>query len=170
MPWPLNCNVGGGAKWPSYHFRLDTTHCIYVQKHRKCKLHACLIGRVPQTRATHLLPLWNAKLQIWSLVCTLRNSNIAITSLVCTLRNSNIAITSLVCTLRNSNIAITSLVCTLRNSNIAITSLVCTLRNSNCAIRMIIQIAHFALVWKQSLIEDCTKLPSKLRLWSYEHL
>ena len=36
------------------------------------------------------------------------------------------------------------------NSNIVITSLVCTLRNSKCAIQMIIQITHFALVWKQS--------------------
>ena len=61
----------------------------YVQKHRKYELRACLIhGRVPR----HLLPLWNAKPQIRSLVCTLRNSIITITSLVCTLRNSNCAI------------------------------------------------------------------------------
>ena len=66
------------AMWPSDHFRLHvyTARCIYVQKHRKCELRACLIGRVPR----HLLPLWNAKPQIQSLVCTLRNSNIAITS------------------------------------------------------------------------------------------
>ena len=54
----------------------------YVQKHRKCKLRACLIG----------FSRWNAKSQIRSLMCTLRNSNIAITSLVCTLRNSKCAI------------------------------------------------------------------------------
>ena len=48
----------------------------------------------------------------------------------------------------NAKSQIRSLVCTLRNSNIAITSLVCTLRNSKCAIQMIIQITHFALVWK----------------------
>ena len=44
MPWPLNCDLGGGgggATWPSNHFR-------YVQKHRKRELHACLIGRVPR--------------------------------------------------------------------------------------------------------------------------
>ena len=45
-----------------------------------------------QTQATHLLPLWNAKPQIRSLVCTLRNSNITVTSLKCTLCNSNCAI------------------------------------------------------------------------------
>ena len=52
----------------------------------------------------------------------------------------------------NAKPQIRSLMLTLRNSNIAITCtfLVCTLRNSNCAIRMIIQITHFALVWKQS--------------------
>ena len=50
----------------------------------------------------------------------------------------------------NAKSQIRSLVCTLRNSNIAITSLVCTLRNSKSAIQMIIQITHFALVWKQS--------------------
>ena len=48
MPWPLNCDLGGGATWPSNHFRLYTVRCIYVQKHRKRELHACLIGRVPR--------------------------------------------------------------------------------------------------------------------------
>ena len=47
---------------------------------------------------------------------------------------------------------IRSLVCTLLNSNITIKSLVCTLHNLNCAIRMIIQIAHFAFAWKQSMM------------------
>ena len=48
---------------------------------------------------------------------------------------------------------IRSPVCTLRNSNMAITSLVCTLRNSNCTIQVIIQITHFALMWKQSTMD-----------------
>ena len=43
----------------------------YVQKHRKCELHACLIGRVPRHFSRR-----NAKSQIQSLVCTLCNSNI----------------------------------------------------------------------------------------------
>ena len=49
MPWPLNCDLGGGAKSPSNHFRLYTACCImHVQKHRKCELRACLIGREPR--------------------------------------------------------------------------------------------------------------------------
>ena len=87
MPWPLNWDFEA-----ELHDLLTTSTYIpraaYVQKHIKCELRACLIGRVPR----HLLPLWNVKPQSWSLVCTLRNSNIAITSLVCTLRNSNCAI------------------------------------------------------------------------------
>ena len=59
-----------------------------VQKHRKCELRACMIGRVPG----HSSPAGMQNPQIWSLVCTLRNSNIAITSLVCTLRNSKCTI------------------------------------------------------------------------------
>ena len=106
MPWPLNCDLGGGAKWPSNHFHLcNTARCTCYRS----------TGNVNstdwqgiQTQPRLFSPLSNAKPQIRSLVCTLRNSNITITSLVC------------------------------------------TLRNSNCAIQMIIQITHFALVWKQS--------------------
>ena len=87
MSWPLNCDMGAELS------DLLTTsayipRAAYVQKHRKCELRACLIGRVPR----HSSPLWNAKSQIRSLVCTLHNSNIAITSLVCTLHKSECAI------------------------------------------------------------------------------
>ena len=89
MPWPLNCDFGGGAKWPSNHFRLYTARCIYNvyrSSGNASSVHVWLAG-YPDI----LLPLWNAKSQIRSLVCTLRNSYIAITSLVCTLRNSKCA-------------------------------------------------------------------------------
>ena len=88
-PWPLNCDLGGGATCSSTHFRLYTERCICTEAQER-ELRACLIDRVPQTRATHLLPLWNAKPQIRSLVCTLRNSNITVISLVCTLHNSKL--------------------------------------------------------------------------------
>ena len=86
MPWPLNCDLGGGAKWPSNHFRLYILHVAYTEA-QEIQMHVWLAG-YPDI----LLPLWSAKSQIRSLVCTLRNSNIAITSLVCTLRNSKCAI------------------------------------------------------------------------------
>ena len=28
MPWPLNCDLGGGATWPSNHFRRLTKHFV----------------------------------------------------------------------------------------------------------------------------------------------
>ena len=88
MPWPLNCDLGGGAKWPSNHFRLYTTcRIMYRSTGNASSVHVWLAG-YPDI----LLPLWNAKSQIRSLVCTLRNSNIAITSLVCTLHNSKCTI------------------------------------------------------------------------------
>ena len=31
MPWPLNCDLGGGATWPSNHFRLYTARCICTE-------------------------------------------------------------------------------------------------------------------------------------------
>ena len=31
MPWPLNCDLGGGVTWPSNHFRLYTTPCICTE-------------------------------------------------------------------------------------------------------------------------------------------
>ena len=31
MPWPLNRDLGGGAKWPSNHFRLYTMCCICTE-------------------------------------------------------------------------------------------------------------------------------------------
>ena len=31
MPWPLNCDLGGGARWPSNHFRLYTARCICTE-------------------------------------------------------------------------------------------------------------------------------------------
>ena len=91
MPWPLNCDLGGGAMWPSNHFRLYTAHCICTEA-QETRAPCMFDWQGTQTPATQVLPLWNAKSQIRSLVCTLHNSNIAITSLVCTLRNSNCAI------------------------------------------------------------------------------
>ena len=93
MPWPLDCDLGGGGMWPSNHFLLYTARCICRDAQETWA--PCMFDwQGTQTRATHLLPLWNAKPQIWSLVSILRNSNIAVTSLVCTLRNSNCALCS----------------------------------------------------------------------------
>ena len=50
MPWSLNCDLAGGATWPSNHFWSSAyipQRAAYVQKHRKRELRACLIGRVP---------------------------------------------------------------------------------------------------------------------------
>ena len=71
MPWPLNRDLGGRAKWPSNHFH-QYTRAAYVQKHRKCKLCACLIGRVPR----HSSPagMHNPKLGL-SAYFKMRNSN-----------------------------------------------------------------------------------------------
>ena len=72
-------------------------HTAYVQKHRKHKLRACLTGRILRHAPRHLLPLWNAKLQIQSLMWTLRNSNILQLLLsLCTLHNSNCAIQTII--------------------------------------------------------------------------
>ena len=84
---------GGRAQWPSNHFRLYTTRCICTEA-QQTRAPCTFDWHGTRTRATHLLPLWNAKPQIWSLVCTLWNSNIAITSLMCTLRNSNCTLCS----------------------------------------------------------------------------
>ena len=89
MTWPLNRVLGGGASvtfWPLPPYIPQTA---YVQKHRKCEFHACLIGRVVGTQT--FFSRWNAKSKTWSLMCTLRNSKFAITSIVCTLRNSRCA-------------------------------------------------------------------------------
>ena len=119
MPWPLNYDLRGGAKWPSNHFRLYTARCICTEA-QEMRAPCTFDWQLGYTDI--LLPLWNAKSQIRSLVCTLRNSNIAITSLVCTLHNSNITITSLVCTLHNSN----------DNSNYALCSRVKTVLVKTC--------------------------------------
>ena len=105
MPWPLNRDLGGGAKWPSNHFRLYTVRCMCTEA-QEMRAPCMFDWQGTQT----FFSRWNAKSQIPSLVWTLRNSNIAITSLVC------------------------------------------TLRNSKCTIQIIIQIMHFALVWKQSIL------------------
>ena len=84
MPWPLNRNLRGRAKWPSNHFRLHVytaRYIMYSSTGNVSSMHVWLAGYPFFSR-------WNAKSQIRSLVCTLRNSNIAIASLVCTLRNS----------------------------------------------------------------------------------
>ena len=86
MPWPLNCDLGGVAKWPN-HFHLHIMLHMYRSTGNASSVHVWLAG-YPDI----LLLLWNAKSQIRSLVCTLHNSNIAITSLLCTLRNSKCAI------------------------------------------------------------------------------
>ena len=84
MPWLLIRDLGGGAKWPSNHFRLYTARCICTEAQEMRAM--CIFDwQGIQT----FFSRWNAKSQIRSLVCTLRNSNIAITYLVSTLRNSN---------------------------------------------------------------------------------
>ena len=91
MPWPLNRDLGAELR------DLLTTSAYkpcaaYMYRAQETQALCIFDWQGTQTRATHLLPLWNAKPQIQSLVCALRNSNIAITSLVCTLHNSNCAI------------------------------------------------------------------------------
>ena len=88
MPWPLNRDLGGGAKWPSNHFRLYTARCIYMYRSTG---NASSMHVFDWQGSQTFFSRWNAKSQIRSLVCTLHNSNIAITSLVCTLRNSRCA-------------------------------------------------------------------------------
>ena len=73
MPWPLNCDLGGGAMWPSNHFRLY----MYRSTGNASSVHVWLAG-YPDI----LLPLWNANSQIRSPGCTLRNSNIAIQMII----------------------------------------------------------------------------------------
>ena len=76
----------------------------------------------------------------------------------------------------NRKFSLSCVHCTLRNSNIAITSLVCILCNSNCTIQMVIQIVHFALVWKQETRAPCmfdwqgtqTRATHLLPLWNAE--
>ena len=88
MPWPLNCDLGGGAKWPSNSLPpIYRVLHMYRSTGNASSVHVWLAG-YPDI----LLPLWNAKSQIRSLVCTLCNSNIATTSLVCRLHNSKCAI------------------------------------------------------------------------------
>ena len=89
MPWPLNRVLGGGANCDLLTTSAYIPRAAYVQKHRKCELHACLIGRVPR----HSSPsgMQTPKFGRSSLVCTLRNSKFAITLIVCTLRNSKYA-------------------------------------------------------------------------------
>ena len=67
MPWPLNRDLGGGAKWPANHFRLYTACCICTEA-QEMRAPCMLIGRVPR----HSSPagMQNPK---FSLVCTLRN-------------------------------------------------------------------------------------------------
>ena len=76
---------GGGAKWPSNHLRLYTARCMCTEAQEMRA--PCMFD----WQGTQTFSRWNAKSQIWSLVC---NSNITITctSLVCTLRNSKCAI------------------------------------------------------------------------------
>ena len=87
MRWPLNHDLGGGAKWPSNHFRLYTARCICTEAQEMRA--PCMFDWQGTQSPRHSSPLGNAKSQIRFPVCTLHNSNIAITSLVCTLRNSN---------------------------------------------------------------------------------
>ena len=60
---------GGGAMWPSNHFRLYTACCISTEAQETWA--PCMFDwQVTQTRSTHLLgPRWNARPQIRSLVC-----------------------------------------------------------------------------------------------------
>ena len=107
MPWPLNCDLGGGAKWPSNHFRLYTACCICTEAQDMRA--PCMFD----WQGTHdiLLPLWNAKSQILCVHCIIQISQL---------------------------------------------HLLCV----HCVIQMIIQITHFALVWKQSkshLVDVATK-------------
>ena len=74
---------GGGAKWPSNHFRLYTARCICTEA-QEMRAPCMFDWQGTQT----FFSSWNAKSQIRSLVCTLRNSNIAVASLVCTLHSS----------------------------------------------------------------------------------
>ena len=69
----------GGAElhcmWPSNHFRLYTARCIVCTEAQETRAPCMFDWQGIHTWATYLLPLWKAKLQIQSLVCTLRNSN-----------------------------------------------------------------------------------------------
>ena len=64
MLWPLNCDLGGGATWPSNHFRIYTARCTCTEA-METRAPCMFDWQGTQTRATLLLPLWNAKPQIW---------------------------------------------------------------------------------------------------------
>ena len=87
MPWPLNCVLRGGAKWPSNHFRLYTSRCIYVQKHRKCELHACLIGRVPRNSSP--AGMQNPKFGLSCVHCVIQISQLLLSRIHCVIQNAH---------------------------------------------------------------------------------
>ena len=72
MPWPLNRDLGGRAKWPSNHFRLYTTRCICTDA-QEMRAPCMFDWQGTQT----FFSRWNAKSQIRYLVCTLRNKKCA---------------------------------------------------------------------------------------------
>ena len=87
MPWPLNRDLGGRAKWPSNHFRLYIPSAAYVQKHRKCELHACLIGRVPR----HSSPagMQNPKFGLSCVHCVIQISQLLLLCVHCVIQNAH---------------------------------------------------------------------------------
>ena len=92
MPWPLNRDLGGRAKWPSNHFRLYTARCIiYVQKHRKCELHACLIGRVPRHSPAGLQ---NPKFGLSCVHCVIQISQVLLSCVHCVIQNAHFELNS----------------------------------------------------------------------------
>ena len=62
-------------------------HAAYVQKHRKCELHACLIGRVPKTFFSRSGML-NPKFGLSCVHCTIQISQLLLLCVHCIIQNA----------------------------------------------------------------------------------
>ena len=109
MPWLFNCDLEACDLTTSAYISYAPHN--YVQKHRKCELHACLIGRVPR-HSFPALGMLNPKFGLSCVHCVIQIlQNFTCTSLVCTLHNSKMRNTN-----DNSNYALCSRVKTVIDS------------------------------------------------------
>ena len=90
MPWPLNRDLGGGGAELSDLLATSAyiPRAAYVQKHRKCELRACLIGRVPR----HSSPagMQNPKFGLSCVHCVIQISQLLLSCVHCVVKNAQL--------------------------------------------------------------------------------
>ena len=133
----------------------------HVQKHRKCELRACLIGRVPRHSSPALSRMLNPKFGLSCVHCVIQISQLLLSCVHCVIQISQLLLSCVHCIIQISQLLLSCVHCIIQISQLLLSCVHCVIQIS----QLLLSCVHCVIQISQLLL-SCTLRNSNIAMLS----